>query len=138
LEGGTSFNLYGGTIGPRIRVAPSGALNLYGTEFFLNGVPIAGLVPNEPFTIHDRDVTLSGLLADATPFSFDLNSTFDFDQDFFHAEAVVTVTLTAPTASADGDDIAVPEPPATTLLIGSLALLVAMSVARSRWRRTQK
>ena len=50
---------------------------------------------DEPFTIDDRDVTLSGLLADGSPFSFDLNPrrSTEILGDFFDTRATLTVTL---------------------------------------------
>ena len=57
----------------------------------------------DPFTISDRDVTLSGTLEDGSLFSFDLNSSVVNDGDLFELGATLTVTF-------------VPEP-------GSLALL---------------
>ena len=74
--------------------AESGSMvNLMGTEFLIDGVPLDSLVAGEAFTINDRDVTLSGLLADGTPFSFELNSTVSFGEDFFAPDATLTVTL---------------------------------------------
>ena len=63
------------------------------TEFSLDDVPLDSLVAGEAFTINDRDVTLSGLLADGTPFEFDLNSTTNFFEDSFAPDATLTVTL---------------------------------------------
>ena len=51
------------------------------------------MTPDTAFTIGDRDVVLSGVLADGSAFSFELNTVFSNDQDFFPPDAVVTVTL---------------------------------------------
>ena len=92
------------------------ALNLFGSHFQLDGVAIDDLRLGEQFTITDRDVTLSGLLADGSPFSFELNSEQTPGSDYFHPNATVTITL-----------VAVPEPNSVLLLsLGGPAML---------WRR---
>ena len=47
----------------------------------------------EAFIINDRDVTLSGLLADGSPFSFDLNTSQIDGQDFIASNATLRVTV---------------------------------------------
>ena len=89
-------NISGGTIGDDFHAFFGSTINLRGSDFFLDGVSLDGsLAINNRFTIEDRDVVLSGLLADGTPFSFDLISVFDpvSDDDFFHTSATLTVTL---------------------------------------------
>ena len=61
--------------------------------------------------IGDRDVTLSGLLSDGTPFNFDLNSTDIRGKDFFDPHATLTVTL-------------VPEPATLQLLIVAVGIVL--------------
>ena len=79
-------------------VANSGSeVNVSGSEFFIDGVELDTLQLDQAFTITDRDVTLSGLLADGEPFSFDLNSVLSSGSDFFDPTVAVTVTLVAPT-----------------------------------------
>ena len=61
---------------------------------------------DEAFTIDDRDVTLSGLLADGSAFSFDLNSDNAPNgvvptEDFFSSSATLTVTLVSPVLRGD-------------------------------------
>jgi len=69
-------------------------VNLFGTQFVLDGIDItATLTLNEPFTVFDRDVPLTGLLADGTMFDFNLNSSFVPGQDRFHPTAILTITL---------------------------------------------
>ena len=71
----------GGPIG----VTPPGSnVNLLGSDFALNGTPIEGLVVGEAFPVTDRDVTLSGLLADGSPFSFDLNTSQTLVRTLLH------------------------------------------------------
>ena len=63
----------------------------------LGGVPLDdSLVTGEALTIDDRDVLLSGLLADGSPFSFILASDFSILSDSFAPSATLTVTLGAP------------------------------------------
>ena len=91
-------------------------INLFGSNFVLNNVPLDdSLVIGDPFTVFNRDVVLSGLLADGSRFSFDLNSVESFNVDFFDPDATLTVTLVS----------AVPEPGLMPLLaFGSLILSV--------------
>ena len=81
-------------MGNGIIAANNGTVNLLGTEFTLNGVSLNNLVLNEPRTVLDRNVRLSGVLADGTAFSFDLNSSFAPSQDNFQTGAVLNVILT--------------------------------------------
>ena len=70
--------------------------NIFGSEFAIDGVKLDDLQFGQVVTITDRDVTLSGVLADGEPFSFDLNSASSFSNDYFDPDSTVTVTLTAP------------------------------------------
>ncbi|MEO0587285.1 MAG: hypothetical protein AAF078_06550 [Planctomycetota bacterium] len=96
---GSTVNISGGTVGNFFNSFSGSEVNLLGLEFFLDGVELTGLSLQEPFEITDRgrDVALSGLLADGSAFSFDLNSTFDpfvsREVDSFHPDATLTVTL---------------------------------------------
>jgi hypothetical protein len=89
------LNLSGGTIGNQFSAESESRVNILGLEFFLDGVAIAGLIPGEAVTIHQRDVMLSGLLGDGSPFSFELNSSRRqmTSGDFFSPSAALTVTL---------------------------------------------
>ena len=71
--GGSTVNISGGTVGSNF-FALGSTVNLFGTEFFLNGSLVDTLTLGEPFTIFDRgeDVVLSGVFADGTLFDFDL------------------------------------------------------------------
>jgi len=90
---GSEVNISGGTVDDVFDAESGSMVNLMGTEFLLDGVLLDSLVAGEAFTINDRDVTLSGLLADGTPFEFDLNSTTNFFEDSFAPDATLTVTL---------------------------------------------
>lgn len=109
---GSIVNILGGNIGNAFVAFPDSTVNLTGSSFILDGVDLtAGLTPDELFTITDRNVRLEGMLADGSPFSFNLSSNGNFNADFFHTTATLTVTL-------------VPEPGALALLgVGGLAIL---------------
>jgi len=111
--GGSLVNLSGGSFN-RFNAYSGSHVNLLGTKFQLDGVDITStLVFNVPLTIDDRDVTLSGLLADGSPFIFDLNSTFVSGADHFNTDAHLTVTL-----------IQVPEPTQLLLALWACAGLM--------------
>ena len=71
---GSVVNISGGTFGDVFDTFESSVVNLQGSEFSIDGTPLSNLQAGQPFTITDRDVTLSGVLADGEPFSFDLNA----------------------------------------------------------------
>ena len=80
---GTAFSAFEGS-----------AVNLFGSNFVLNGESLDGsLTMNQAFTIVERNVTLSGLLADGTAFHFELNSQYDRFEDSFDPNATLKVTL---------------------------------------------
>lgn len=95
---GSVVNISGGVLGDDFDAVSGSQINIFGSDFALDDVPLEeGTVTAEAaFTIEDRDVVLSGLYADGTPFSFDLNSTFSAGQDFFSTSATLTVTLGPP------------------------------------------
>ncbi|MFV2069551.1 MAG: hypothetical protein ACC645_21515 [Pirellulales bacterium] len=100
---GSEVNISGGLVGDFFRASGGSEVNLLGTQFVLDSIDItASLTLNVPFTINDRDVTLSGLLANGSPFSFDLNGTIVSGQEYFDPNATLSVTLTLP-GDFDGD-----------------------------------
>ncbi len=101
---GSIVNIRGGSFGDEFEADPGSEVNLFGTSFVLDSVPLDSLAPGQPFTIAQRDVTLSGILADGSSFSFQLNAAASSGQDFFDPGATLRVTL-------------VPEP-ATLALLG--------------------
>jgi hypothetical protein len=86
------INISGGSFGDGFKAEAASTINLRGISFFLEGVELTGLVPNEAFTVTDRNVTLTGVLADRSPVDFDLSSDPGNDGDFFDTNATVTVT----------------------------------------------
>ncbi len=119
---GSEINISGGDVGNLFGLTDS-EINLFGNNFFLNDLSLdESLLLGEAFTVLDRDdnLILSGLLADGSPFSFNLRTGdpfavgFDLGDDFFDPSATLTVTLVS----------AVPEPGALMLLgLSGFALL---------------
>jgi len=67
------LNLSGGDVGT-FRALPNSVVNLSGTDFAIDGVPMTGLVLNTPFEVPNRNVTISGTLRDGSTFSNFLDS----------------------------------------------------------------
>jgi len=110
---GSTVNVSGGTFVPSSSQSfdafAGSEVNLFGTEFFLDGVLVSSLVLDQAFILDDRDVNLSGILADGSSFSFDLNSVNGFSGgDFFDSNATLSLTRVS---------TSVPEP-SSLLLIG--------------------
>ena len=91
---GSETNISGGSFGGVFSAFSESDVNLFGTEFLVDGVLLDGLELGESFEVDVRDVTLSGLLSDGSSFEFELISVFN-DDDFFASDANLTVTLTA-------------------------------------------
>lgn len=88
-------NISGGTLGDGFSAQES-TVNLSGSDFALDGVLLNNLVSDQAFTILDRDVTLTGLLEDGSPFSFDLD-----DNSFFFSTLTVKLSpVPEPTSMA--------------------------------------
>ncbi|MEM8866121.1 MAG: hypothetical protein AAGF31_11310 [Planctomycetota bacterium] len=107
LTSGGEVQISGGVIGNAFAAFGGSVVGIAGKEFAIDGVGLNDLTPDDPFVVDDRDVTLSGLLADGTPFAFDLNRSFALDQDHFHPAALLTLTL-------------VPEPATGTLVLAGV------------------
>lgn len=115
---GCSFDICGGSVSQLLFVTPggtaeisggefpgivtlqsNGAINLSGTEFSVDGRPIDGLVKDVPMLITQRDVQLSGTLADGSSFKFflapaQITDPFPMFNSSFDPNAALTVTLT--------------------------------------------
>jgi len=91
---GSEVNISGGSIGDYFSARSGSEVNLFGTQFVLDGLDItASLTTGTPFTITDRDVDLSGHLADGSQFSIDLNSIdHEYAPSIFEPLALLTVT----------------------------------------------
>ena len=92
---GSVLNISGGSVGDTFEARDGSTVNLRGSDFVLDGVALDDLNLGEVFTILDRDVTLSGLLADGSAFSFELDSAPTPAQFGFESGATLTVTLTS-------------------------------------------
>ena len=91
-------NISGGDLEGFLNAEVDSNVNLFGSNFVLDGVLLDDLTESEAFTILDRDVTLSGVFADGSAFSFDLNSELPGGVfvDEFVPGATLTVTLVGP------------------------------------------
>ena len=104
INQGSNTEISGGDF-DTFRNDDSGSVNFTGTEFTLDGVPITDLGTTE---INDRNVTLAGVLADGSAFSFELDTTVPADLgagsgDFFSSAGSVSVTLVASLGDFDGN-----------------------------------
>ena len=137
ISGGTFGNLFviqpdsvvnvsGGGVTESVRAFNDGTLNLFGTEFFLDGAALTTLELDQAFEITDRgDVSLSGVLADGT--SFELPLTTDLNQSTL-VQADVLLTVTRVAGSDAPDPVAVPQP--TALVLGAFAGLGVLTRRR--------
>jgi hypothetical protein len=108
-------NISGGSLAGPFYV--SGSLQFVGRQFLLDGIDITNtLTPGIPLTVTQRNVTLSGLLADGSPFDFNLNESPGVGVDYIVPTATLTIALAA-----------VPEPSGVVMLfvaafLGQIAL----------------
>lgn len=105
------LNLSGGSVGDRFTASVGSEVHLFGSEFMLDGVRLDTLTHGKAVEITEREVTLSGLLADGSDFSFLLRTRFNTQTDIFSSGALLTVTL-------------VPEPTSLMLLTALSGLLL--------------
>jgi hypothetical protein len=115
LYQGRTLDYSGGVIGDAIQAREGSRVNIRGTHFYIDGVELT-LPANSELLIPQRDVTLTGLLADGQPFEFNLHSQAG-QGDFFSPDATVAIML-------------VPEPGAVTLT-AFLFVSLAMSSRRA-------
>lgn len=102
---GSSVSMSGGLVGEQFKAFSGSKINLLGTEFTLDGLDLTALLTLDiPLELTGRNVNLRGLLADGSPFSFDLNSAFQPEEDYFDAGALLSVTLVGPKIDADFDN----------------------------------
>ena len=97
----SQVNISGGTIENLFFASADSSVNITGTEFFVDGNPMDNLQVGQPFVVADRDVMLTGVLADGEPFSFNLMATPSGTNDFFSTAATLTVTLDGPVVLGD-------------------------------------
>jgi len=89
-------NISGGEFGTDFDANAASQLNFFGTDFALDGAPIAGLSLGGTVEVTDRNKTLSGILLDGSPFSLPLNLTGAADDPFVSHRAVLKVALLRP------------------------------------------
>ena len=104
INQGSNTEISGGDF-DTFRNTDSGSVNFTGTEFTVDGVPITDLGTTE---INDRNVTLAGVLADGSAFSFELDTTVPANLeggsgDFFSSAGSVSVTLVPSSVLGDFD-----------------------------------
>ena len=103
----------------RDRANSGSIVNLFGTEFFLDGEPLENLILGQTATVSERgeDVILSGVFADGTSFDFVLDDDFNFlnTSDRFASGSTLTVTL-----------VPVPEP-GSGLALATISILLLSS-----------
>lgn len=70
IRSGSVVNISGGNWEDHhLYASDDSEINLFGTEFFLGGVPMTGLTLGEAYTVSERGLTISGVLQDASTFS---------------------------------------------------------------------
>ena len=100
-----NLNISGGDFQNRLRVGSESEVNLFVLDYQIDGQSPDSQAIGEIVTIADRDVTISGTLADGTPFSFGLNTGLvAFSEDAFASDATLNVMLV--------DETGVPNEPA--------------------------
>jgi len=102
VRSGAVVNISGGSFGGSLTTADfdvdaGGTVNFSGTEFTIDGAPIAGLTAGTAVTITDRGV-LEGTLVDGSPVNFNLNTA---EPDIFDAASIVTVSISSPVLLGD-------------------------------------
>jgi hypothetical protein len=87
------LNWSGGTFGGDFIAQYNSQVNIFGLEFLLDGVEIPDLVPGVPYPVTERDIELSGVLADGSPFSIPLDRQRGQGRTAIFDGATLTVTL---------------------------------------------
>lgn len=133
VDNNGELNIFGGdfntfrTLG---NSALNSTVNLFGTDFAIDGVPIEGLSLDSVFEIDVRDVVLSGTLSDGSAFSNFLDSTTPQGDLDFGPFATLADLQAVPGFASTGSTVtvtlvqSVPEPSSLVLL--SLASCVAV------------
>lgn len=119
VDSAGSVRIRGGEI-QNLGAGEEASVRLIGTEFSVNGGSIRGLRQGRLFEFADRSVTLSGVLADGSPFSYFLDPQRGRVTERFDFDATLEILL-------------VPEPGSTTLV--GLALVCTSVAGRRRDRR---
>ncbi|QEG33139.1 hypothetical protein [Bythopirellula goksoeyrii] len=97
--GGSTTSIAGGLFNEMAEFLAyeNSSVHLYGTQFELDGQDItSSLTYGSQVTIFDRDVRLTGLLADGSPITIDLYLEGGSGADIFSPNAQLTITLIKP------------------------------------------
>lgn len=123
VQSGSKVMLSGGIMSGHFMASDGSEVNLQVTELKLNG-DLIELFPGETIVIADRGGTLlEATLANGSFLDFQLNDSFDAEQDFFGSGAILTATL-------------VPEPSAVMLLLFAAGFALNGWSIRTRVRRS--
>jgi hypothetical protein len=104
-DGGIA-NISGGQFGPLLWeystsvVRDGGVVNLFVKSFEVDGMPLSGLLNGTAVELFDRDVQVSGLLANGDPFDFQLTSAVDNGVLAVEPGGKLLVTLAIPEPTA--------------------------------------
>jgi hypothetical protein len=92
---GGGLDLYGGSITSHLNAGSGSQVRIHGTRFALDGVDITPqLLGGEPLTISERNVTLTGMYRDGSPFEILLSDKgFGVPRYFFSQQATVSLAL---------------------------------------------
>ncbi|MBX3435289.1 MAG: hypothetical protein KF847_18375 [Pirellulales bacterium] len=118
---GSVVNIRGGRFGAEFVANAGSQINLFGSNFAIDGAPLE-FNGSTMAIVAQRNVTLTGILADGTPFSYYLftrRGTFGFS--YFSPDAIVTVALAI-----------VPEP--ATLVLVVISIVPGLAIAQVRRR----
>lgn len=130
VDNNGELNISGGDINTFRTFPTSSTVNLFGTDFAIDGVPIGVLSLGSAFEIDVRDVVLSGTLSDGSAFSNFLDSTTPQGDLDFGPFATLADLQAVPGFASTGSTVtvtlvqSVPEPSSLVLL--SLASCVAV------------
>ena len=97
----TQINLHGGTFGSSLQVNAGSAIDVFATEFFIDGIEVEFADFDTPQLISDRNFRLSGTFADGSTFQYfvgssisgDLRVSSDATLQLNLAEAIIEPTL---------------------------------------------
>ena len=90
---GARVNLSGGTISDIFKARSGSMISITGQEFRIGSGEVPGLEPGVPYLVDQRNVRLSGLLGDGTPFTYVLLTADADDRDHLHADARLSLCL---------------------------------------------
>ena len=97
-----TVNIRGGNVAS-VRALTGSTINIFGSDFAFNGVPVSGMTENAARLVSERNVTLTATLEDGSPFEIFLRS---FDPGFPTPDVAVTnstITLTLTARPCPGD-----------------------------------